>query len=65
MQGTVNAYFSASHSIFDFIATEGMLSTLMVQNSIEYVVSVQKRDKVQNIPLSPINRNHSCSLFVK
>lgn len=30
IQGTVNAYFSASHSIFDFIATEGMLSTLMV-----------------------------------
>ena len=48
-------YFSASHSIFDFIATEGMLSTLMVQNSIEYVISVQKRDKIQNISLSHIN----------
>lgn len=31
MQGTVNSYFSASNSIFDFIATEGMLSTLMVK----------------------------------
>lgn len=38
IQGTVNTYFSASHSIFDFIATEGMLSTLMVQNSILLIV---------------------------
>lgn len=59
-----NVYISAQVTVFDFIATEGILSTLVVKNS--FCLSIwnlyRKRDKIQNIFLSLINVLAVCSL---